>query len=486
MKKFNLTPAVILFALSSVLSFNALADDSLLSWSTSILNHFQNDVWVGDTCVSDLSGLEAKINALSAPSFKKEDLKSEAPALIDNLWKSRLALHDHITPATSDACVKAVRDLSRQFRFLEDFLGEILYSVKPIDPDTTDFSKQPVPIDQQADGYLLQKTSENFDFKPGDLMLARGLSLLSAMIARLGDIPSQFSHVVFLTQDPATQLMQTIESYVGIGVSIYERETALKNENGRFLVLRAKDQTLAKNASIFMRQYVLDHQGKDVIPYDYKLDFKDHSAMSCAEVALFAYEQVSENNSFMMPERESKLDHGLSLLKNLNVKPGDTFTPGDLEEDSRFDIVAEWRDLRLTRDSRLKDAVLTKIYDWMDNDQYELVPSFNSKMAHGIVWDARHTFLWPAVKKLLGISDFSKQVPRDMVATVDLIEQLGNGVLKVLSARDQAHEVATGYPMTYLELYQELETIRAEDQITFHNPKTRKNSLILQDLRANS
>ena len=206
--------------------------------------------------------------------------------------------------------------------------------------------------------------------------------------------------------------------------------------------------------------------------------------MSCAEVAEFAYGKVSDG-SFQLPERESKLDHGLNLLQNLNIKPGDTFTPGDLEGDSRFDIVAEWRDLRTTRDSRQKDAFMSKLLEWMNNDNYVLIPSFESKIAHGLVWDARHSFLWPVVKKLLGVSDFSKEVPRSMVATVDLLGQIGDGVLKKLKTLDQEHEEATGYPMTYLELYQALENIRAEDQVVYSDKSTRKNSILFKYFRPN-
>ena len=271
MKKFKFAPAITLFALSSLFSFHALADDSLLSWSGQILNHYQNDDWTGETCVSDLQSLETKINQLSAPGLKKEDLKSEAPALLDNLFKTRVAIHSRLSPSLSDDCVKEARNLSRQFRFLEDFLGEILYQTTPIDVDNYDFEKLgPTPIDENTNGFLLQKAAENFDFKKGDLMIARGVSLLSAMIARLGDTESQFSHVVFVTQNPdkaddAKDKMQTIESYVGLGVQIYEREYALRNYNARLLVLRPKDQSLGEKASDFMRQYVVDHQGKNVI-----------------------------------------------------------------------------------------------------------------------------------------------------------------------------------------------------------------------------
>jgi hypothetical protein len=469
--------------LLSLLTPASFANDSLVNWSQQILNHVRGPEWSNASCVSYLRSLQKRLDQMNGAGLTREKLKVLAPELIENLWETRLALHDRLSES-DNACAIEVRNTFRQFRFLEDFLGEIKQSPINLDASMIEFQKQPVPIDENFYSYMLQKNPnfKDFDLQPGDLIVARGVTFLSAMIARLGDIDSQFSHVILVTENPDTRKIETIEAYVGVGTAIYDRATALKNENARLLVLRPKDRNLARMASEQMRAYVMKHQGANKIPYDYELNFKDSSAMSCAEVSQYAMFTAS-NGTFVLPERPSTLTHGLDLLKNLGVTPGDSFTPGDLEYDSRFDMVAEWRDLRLTQDSRLRDAILTKVLFWMDHDGYKLHPSAKSKAAAGILFRARKTAWWPLIRKTLGIADFSAEIPAKMTGTVTLIGQLGDGMLAELQHRNQLFKEKTGLPMTYLELYQELERIRSQDESVYANRFTRHKSLILQYFR---
>jgi hypothetical protein len=81
---------------------------------------------------------------------------------------------------------------------------------------------------------------------PGDVFVTRGVSFLSSIIARMGVRPSQFSHIVFLHENPATKKLETIGSYVGVGVKFYDLDFALTNENAQILWPRSKDCGLAK------------------------------------------------------------------------------------------------------------------------------------------------------------------------------------------------------------------------------------------------
>ena len=458
----------------------AHAEDSWVKWSEKIYQEVSQSNWAPQ-CVPYLVDLQAKIEQVDQHKPKRDVLKAIAQPVMKNLWKARLALHDQLIHA-DNRCATEIRNTSRMFRFLEDFLGEIRFNPPNLDPLKLKFQTQKTPIDEWTNGYYLQKNgSGHLEIMPGDLIMARGVSFLSGMISRLGDIESQFSHVIFVTENPKTHAIETIESYVGMGVDIYARQTALRNENARLMILRPKNRALAKIASLQMRDYVSKRTGKNKIHYDYAMDFRDHKTMSCAEVSQVAYMNAS-HGTFNFPERPSALDHGLDLLKHLGIKPGPSFTPGDLESDSRFEVVGEWRDLRITRDSRLKDALFTKIFTWMDHDGYKLQPSFKSNMAQGIVFDVNKTPLRPLLK-LFGIPELSTEIPRNMVGTVALVSQLGTGMLEELKKRDLAHELRMGVPMTYLELYSELEKIRTADRKVFMNPKTKSKSILFQYLR---
>ena len=443
----------------------------LVDWTDSILHDVMQSQW-SRNCVPYLVQLQKKINEMDRQKPKREELKQLAEPLLANFWKIRLALHDQVK-TSDDACVTEIRNTTRLFRFLEDFLAEIQQNVDGVDPASLKFDQQKTPIDEMAQGYFTQKVNQ-LNIQPGDVIIARGVSFLSAMVARLGDVDSQFSHVILVSENPETKAIETVESYVGKGVGIYSRVEALRNENARLLVLRPVDQGLASRASSQMRTMVKAHQGQNRIQYDYALDFQNHDTMSCAEVSQVAFLNASQG-AFQLPERPSFLTHGKDLLKNLGVKEGKTFTPGDLEMDSRFEVVGEWRDLRLTRDSRLKDSILTKILEWMDKDGYALHHSFKSNLAKGLIWGARRTPFWPLFK-MIGIDDFSEEIPRSMVGTVALLNELANGMLIELKAADRKHEVKTGLSMTYLELYVELEAMRLAD-------KTRENPVISKYLR---
>jgi hypothetical protein len=316
----------------------------------------------------------------------------------------------------------------------------------------------------------------NFEFKNGDIMIARGTSFMSAIISRVGDVSSQFSHVILVHVDKANHKVETVESYVGVGVGIYDIETALKNENVRLLLLRARDPELASNAADFMcAKAKAAIAAGHPIPYDYKFDFADHSALSCAEVASYAYEEASAGK-VELPFYPSRISENPTFLGRIGMKAGETFTPGDLEADPRFEMAMEWRDLRLTRDARVKDAIMSSMLNWVNDDGYQLRDTGQSSFAGAVVWRARKTFFWPLVQKVLKIQDFSKDIPRNLFQTVVLLNQIGEIFLNHTKEQDKAFEAQTGWPMTYQDLYKSLDDYRVEDLQLYQNKKTRKES----------
>ncbi len=417
---------------------------------------------------------------LSAFDIRKQDatkMKTVTAALTEGLWQIRLAFHDRL-PELGNACWANIKTTFRKLRAAEEYLSETAYRIPHQDPAAKDFDfqAQPTPFLDRDSRYLVltRKTNAPITFRRGDAMVARGVSFLSAMIARLGNIDSQFSHVILVADDPRDpkHALGTIESYVGEGVNFHEMHWALKNENARLLLLRPRDPKLAETAAVGMAKRVADlaSHGKK-IHYDYKLDFKHDETMSCAEVSQVAYRTASQG-SIEIPEFPTVIHEGQNLLDNLAIKGGETFSPGDLEIDSRFELVAEFRDLRLTRDSRIKDAILTRMLAWMDQG-YRIVPTTKAKMAAGPIRIARKTFLWPLVQKLIHADDFSKEIPGPMLKTVVMMNAIGEVLLNEAWQSDLAYERKTGWPMTYDQLYAMLDDYRARDAAIYANPATR-------------
>ena len=310
------------------------------------------------------------------------------------------------------------------------------------------------------------------------------ISFLSGMIARLGSRATQFSHIVFVNKNDKTQELKTIESYVGVGVAFYDFDFALKNENARILWLRSKDKLLAKKAANTISALVKSRlESQNPIKYDYELNFNDPTTMSCAEVSQVAFAMATDGK-FTIPYYRNEIKGSESLVSRLKIVPGPTFEPGDMEIDPRFDLLGEFQDLRLTRDSRQKDAIMSEVFRWMNEYDYQLVDSAKSKMAGGIIWKVRRTFLWPLVKKALKLDDFSKEIPSNMLSTVTLINQIGEVLVQEMKMMDLSYEKKHGVPMSGIEMSQALERYRLDDLSRYQNKRTRKLSKIHSMLRA--
>jgi hypothetical protein len=353
-------------------------------------------------------------------------------------------------------------------------LMEIAHKVEHKTPAQIAFGKQPIPMKSQFAPYVFRTSQamKEVKFEAGDMLITRGVSFLSGMIARLGKRATQFSHVVWVHKDPKTGEIKTIESYVGKGVAFYEIDNALKNENARILWLRAKDKNLAARADEKITALVKSRH----IKYDYSLDFNDPTTMSCAEVSQVAFKMASDQK-FKIPYYPNTIAGADSLIKRLKIAKGTTYEPGDMEIDPRFEMMGEFQDLRLTRDSRQKDAIMSALFHWMTDYGYELHDSGKSFMAATVIHDVRRTFLWPLVKKMLHLEDFSTEVPRNMLSTVTLINQLGESLQKELKARDEAFEKAHGMPMTEVDFNKLLENMRKKDYDLYQNKDTRKKAV---------
>lgn len=435
-------------------------------------------------CSSYLGELEKSIDAMDVKSLPLSQLSVDAESIAKNSWEIRSTLHSRLSEVDKK-CALQIQASFRQFRFIEDYLLEMSRKVTHNSPSQIDFQKQPVPILDNSASFYEFRANSNAKFQPGDLLVTRGVSFLSGMIARLGKRSTQFSHVVMVSQDPVTKETKTIESYVGVGVAFYNLDFALKNENARILWLRAKDQSLGLKASEKMSALVKERlDAKNPIKYDYELDFNDPKTMSCAEVSQVAFQMADEK--FRIPYYPNEISGAKSIIERLKLVEGDTYEPGDMEIDPRFELVGEFRDLRLTRDSRQKDAIMSVVFDWMEHKDYELKDDMKSKMAGGIIYSVRRTFLWPLVKKILKLDDFSKEIPRNMLRTVTLINELGAVMLAELQAKDLEFEKKHGVPMSYMDFYKTLEEMRAEDLKLYENKKTRKKAKFHKWIRPRS
>ena len=180
----------------------------------------------------------------------------------------------------------------------------------------------------------------------GDLLVSRGGEPSSALIAVGSDYPGNFSHDAMVYVDPRTSLASVVESNFDHGVNVLSLEDYLRDVKLRVMVLRLRadlpavrhDPMLPHEAASFaLREAHGPH-----IPYDFQIDYEDHSKMYCSELVAISYQPVGIT-LWGQPSQIS--DSGTRRwLTELGVTHFVTEEPSDLEYDPQLVVVAEWRD----------------------------------------------------------------------------------------------------------------------------------------------
>jgi hypothetical protein len=193
----------------------------------------------------------------------------------------------------------------------------------------------------------------------GDILVSRGGAPTSALIARGNDYPGNFSHIAFVYVDPAPTEAKIIEAHIEVGVVVSTAEQYLADKKLRVMLLRPRadlpaivnDPMLPHKAA----EYAYKRATSGHVPYDFPMDYKDHSELFCSEVASEGYEHVGVNLWTGISHISSP---GLRRwLAGFGVKHFETQEPSDLEYDPQLRVVAEWRDPVTLRKDRIDNAV---------------------------------------------------------------------------------------------------------------------------------
>ena len=194
----------------------------------------------------------------------------------------------------------------------------------------------------------------------GDLLVSRGGAEVSALISRGNDYPGNFSHVAMLYVDEKTNQPFLIESHIEKGVAVSSVEGYEKDKKLRFMVMRPRADLPAMMADPMLPQKaakkMYDESFTRHIPYDFKMNFYDSSAMFCSEVASYAYRK---NGLQIWSSLSTISSQGVvNWLNDFGVENFVTQMPSDLEYDPQLSVVAEWRDPETLFKDHLDNAVM--------------------------------------------------------------------------------------------------------------------------------
>ncbi|NUN04937.1 MAG: hypothetical protein HUU57_04160 [Bdellovibrio sp.] len=411
---------------SEVLS-EANFQEANIQWIRNLENQFEAATQSA-VCAADMGSLAKALGNFNPALLKKSWIDSYGQTAIRDLAGFRMMVNGNLKSIPLSCRVYA-GDVFGKLRDIEDYLGETYYKIQPLVGDKLDFKTQAVPLFESGkyNPYHLNSKYKSFAFQPGDIMITRGISFMSAGIAQSTTLPSKFSHGVFVYGDGSGKF-QTIESYINSGVSFFTIEDALKNENARIMVFRAKDAKMAQLANDLMGKEIksrLEVKGPSVA-YDYDANIKDHSRLTCIEIPYAAYEWAS-NGKVIMPQATSNMMlQKKDLTQGLKVTPGPIFSPFNLETDDRFEMVLDWTDYRLSQDQRNKDLLVRKMFDLIENQDYEIQENLSS-IAARVIWKSRGIKpLWSLLGGFGGLNDLPEDIPLQQITiTAKLYKSAG-------------------------------------------------------------
>jgi len=196
--------------------------------------------------------------------------------------------------------------------------------------------------------------------RSGDLLVSRGGAEVSAFISRGNDYPGNFSHVAMIHVDKETNTPYFVEAHIEKGVAIATMEQYLNDKKLRFMVMRPRADLIQMTENPMLpyeaSSYIFNESQTRHIPYDFKMDYYDSSAMFCSEVGSYAYKQFGVK----LWEFESTISSNgiVRWLNAFGVQNFVTQMPSDLEYDPMLSVVAEWRNKEILFKDHLDNAVM--------------------------------------------------------------------------------------------------------------------------------
>jgi len=286
------------------------------------------------------------------------------------------------------------------------------------------------------------------ELQSGDILVSRGGAPTSSLIARGNDYPGNFSHVALLHIDEASREMSVVEAHIEVGVIVASAEKYLADKKLRIMVLRLRsdlpqlltDPLLPHRAA----SLALDRARSGHIPYDFEMNYSDHSRLFCSEVASSVYGEYGVDLWMGISTISSE---GLRRwLASFGVRYFETQEPSDLEYDPQLVVVAEWREPASLSQDRIDNAVIDAMLEGAERGDALGYPWYYLPVAR----------LAKAYSWMLERFGHAGPVPEGMSPTAALrsqsFAQRHQHIAELVTERATRLEQEQGYPAPYWAL----------------------------------
>lgn len=417
--------------------------------------------------------LEDLYRAVYATDFDALDVaavKRRAQPLIESVFDLALMLRDRIPEWQARGLMTggaplALRNATRILRYTADILGEVQSGYRRIEAGESTYPAFQGPPEWTLMHPALGEGAA-VEFRSGDVILVRGRLHNSAAIARIGDVDSQFSHVGLVYVDEDRQQWM-VEALIEEGATMSPLELALRHGLGRAVLLRHRDVALAAKAARIMHDRVATSRrllGR-WIPYDFTMELDGDDQYFCSKLVRDAYRLASAGR-LEMPSFGTRLEmKNRDFFDRLGVTALETFAPADYEAETCFDVVAEWRDYRVTSALRMQDLLMSKLFEWMDTHDLKFqegvrigLMSLAGRLSGVLLPDAAKNL----VTRLTGLPKVPRNMSLSTISTIGMLHDTAEPLLQHLIGLEQKRIAAKGRPLHPREVLTELERLRNE------------------------
>ena len=424
--------------------------------------------------ISFVSAEACSLNPNSEPALPGITPSMNIKSALNIAWnlkhttRARL-INDHTSGKLDANCSKTYGDFYNKIRLYEDRVSNLGFrqgahtTVSPYTPNNSQLYST-----STSGMHDLGK-----DLRSGDIILSRGNAFTSAAIAHLGESDQLFSHASLVYRDEKTNQLYTIEAHIEIGVVARPIQANIDEMNSRAAVFRFQDPQLAHHAAKLMFNRAREHSANGAnINYDFAMDMSNGDSLFCSEVISYAFQKASRGQT-KVPLFKSRLDRrNIAFEHSIDIFQAESFLPGDLETDPRFELVAEWRDWKKVRDLHEKDAILRSMLSWMDHRHYRLDQSLNAD-----VWLKKNVgYLLrriPGADKMVE-DKFPLNMNRNLIGVFTILDQTGEIIQNRLkgyvnqSLRHSGGVLPTEESMMkFLERYREIDAKSSSSE--FHS-----------------
>ncbi len=450
------------------------------------------------TCVPYIQNVYHDVLKLPPTRFDSKQVKENWKTIFSTLWEIRIELRERLkefyTQTSAEdsnfqSCSLAMRDGFRLSRWVEDYLAET-FSGQPQDfkvgeaGHVYDPKFNPKTLRGDNPWLMVNPKFKTLKIRSGDVITSRGNAYTSSAIARIGEVDSQFSHLAFIfvagdgqgqeyTIEEAINnpKVLVLESLIEIGSKIRPFREYVESGNARNVVFRYPDAKVAHEAARWSYEFIQNYRSQarktspglpadDVnysVPYNFQMDLEhpeNPKKLFCTQVAYVGF----YNQNVVIPLTQSKLNNQLSLPRRLGIQVDKIFAPGDMEVDPRFEMVAEYRNIRRLKGVRIKDMVLSSMFKMMD-EGYELTPRVDYSIKSLMAWTLRQ----------LDFKFVKQKLPKNMnvkilntVFTLDTVAMHLEDKLNRQEARYM--QKSQGLPLTFHQGLIYIEQLKNEDR----------------------